>query len=566
MIPFSDPRFPGDAKASHFQLVLRRRPDGKLPGLDSGVLEELSQIIAYLEALRTDIKDTKQGSLHSPGATQRAEPHALNSRAFRATSISAEQGLSSLPQLTLPRDRDLLAKKLRLARARLESRPNEEPALSEEDLLQSLALLTDSKLLAEENSAGEPKAEIPAAFLTREPAPSTAWSQRARRLLALVGTASLAVLGTVVFLWSRPAAVPQQDHADASPATENTASSEVARTADLVLRSIQRGRLEEASGLLADASKRGSVLPGLRYQAALLALRQGDVRASVDWISQSIAAREAVPECLYLRANAAATAGDYAAVCESFGQAAGAAPFSPRYFFFWGEALRRYGHPAEALPQFERALLCRPSSTESDLIHFKMGLAEIEAGADERFESRLQFLLAQKNVSGDALLLAAAAEINRVAYPAAAEYLQRAKQTMPPALLAARLRDFLFQARSRQPDLAAAWPAAVPTGPSDPNAPTRQRIGDFLYFPVDGCPDGSGGAINSAVWRALASSLAASSRATFARSISALFWPSLYLPSNRATRISNVTTAANSRRSYSSGIGCMSGVCCATRR
>ena len=60
---------------------------------------------------------------------------------------------------------------------------------------------------------------------------------------------------------------------------------------------------------------------------------------------------------------------------------------APRYEFFWGEYLRRMGTPALALPHFQQAMRCRPSSADTDLIIFKQRLARIEVGNDTSLPS-----------------------------------------------------------------------------------------------------------------------------------------------------------------------------------
>ena len=113
---------------------------------------------------------------------------------------------------------------------------------------------------------------------------------------------------------------------------------------------------------------------------------------------------------------------------------------------------------------------------DTDLIIFKQRLARIEVGNDTSFQAELAAQLDREDVSGETWLLAAANEISRAAFPAAVEDLRRAAHLLPPALLRSRLRDYVFQAQARQPDLAAFWsslapapagvPAATPAGTS----------------------------------------------------------------------------------------------------
>ena len=254
------------------------------------------------------------------------------------------------------------------------------------------------------------------------------------------------------------------------PADE-TVSDEALAVANQALEAIGKGDLIRASALLTDAQQRRVALPGLSYQAALLAHSMGEEDKMEEWMDRSIAAHELTPECWYLRASSEAAQSDFKSALSSLETAAHFAPFSPRYQFFWGEYLRRTGTPALALPCFQQALRCRPSSTDTELILFKTRLAHIETGNDASFQAELAAQLDREDVSGDTWLLAAANEINRAAFPAAAEDLRRAARVMPVTLLRSRLRDYVFQSQAKQPDLAAFWSTLAPAAPGNVPAP-----------------------------------------------------------------------------------------------
>ncbi len=283
--------------------------------------------------------------------------------------------------------------------------------------------------------------------------------------LALVG-------GWTVFhgLQSHPAAgsgaeTSGRPSATVSPSGEKPASDEALGMADLVLAAMEQGNVARAAELLADAQRRRLPLPGANYQSALLALHDGGFIPATRWLDASVEAGEAVPECLYLRATIAASAGDYRLVAGTFEKAARYAPFNPRYYFYWGEALRRQGKPLEAVERFEHALHCRPSAADADLIGFKLNLARVEAGNDPEFQASLASKLTQEPVSANLLLVAAANEINRATYAAATPYLQRAAQMLPPVVFQSRLRDYYFRLPAQQKEVAAEWAALTPPPP-----------------------------------------------------------------------------------------------------
>lgn len=232
-------------------------------------------------------------------------------------------------------------------------------------------------------------------------------------------------------------------------------SAEAVTTTNRVLEAIQAGKVAEAASLLDAARQRQVALPGMSYQGALLAAAQSDILKADRLMDESIALNEDVSACLYLRANIVAKT-DYKAAIQFMEAAAHAEPFNPRYYFFWGECLRRIGSPTQALVQLQEALKRRPTVVDADLIRFKIHLAMIEA-ADPDFPKQLAAQLARPNVSGETLLLAAASEISQGNYVAAKPYLQRAGQSLPPYVLWSRLRDYFFRAQGDQPDLAPLW-------------------------------------------------------------------------------------------------------------
>lgn len=260
---------------------------------------------------------------------------------------------------------------------------------------------------------------------------------------------------------------------------DGTITDEALGFSNLALDAVGRGELQKASDLLEEARTRQLNLPGMCYQGALLALSQRDEEKMDLWTDRALAANEAVPECFYLRANSEAFKGDFKAAVGSMETAARNAPFSPRYLFFWAECLRRQGTPRLALARFKQALRCRPSLADTELILFKMGLARIETGDDPDIQADLASRLAQEPVSGDTLLLAAANEINRNAFPAAAEFLQRAGRALPLPALRPRLRDYIFRTQAEQKDIAPVWNGLMSaTAAHAPAPPGRKTIVD----------------------------------------------------------------------------------------
>ena len=306
----------------------------------------------------------------------------------------------------------------------------------------------------------------------------------------LTGGLLLAALGLAACLWARTGVLSlaaaglkrPSTRAEPVPTAETEPSEESLNAVNLALEAMQRGDFAQASDLLAKTRKQGTGLRGLFYQAALLAFNQGQPVQADNFIAESIALNEAVADCWYLRANASFFSSGPARAAEDFEQAAHAAPFSPRYYFFRAECLRRNGNTAAALGQFQQALRCRPSSADTELILFKIGMAKLESNTDLIFKTELHDHLSREPVSGDNLLLAAADAISRNEYAEAADDLKRAALALPPRTFQSRVRDYMFRSPATQPDLAAALKFTLSAAPA--GAPLGLRAARVLVDPA----------------------------------------------------------------------------------
>jgi tetratricopeptide (TPR) repeat protein len=456
------------AGADFVEIRRERRPLHKSQvGHAPKLKEALAQVIAYLNSLHSNIEDE----------TPEAEPSSLapGQTILQAKRLS-RRGVTVAEGFVKPYEP-----------AKEPPEGNSHPAFDLEDLGEPSPQngdpaggddppFYDQRDVAD---SGRPRHWVPAAAPEGE-APDSAVHRHLAGWLALIAVLGLVLLCSLVYLW---VAVIPGSHgsrlAPASPAAAGRpnpakASDGALKTADQVIDSIQAGDFAKASGLLDQAQRQGIILPDMQYQGALLALTQGNVDEADAFIDRSIAANESVAECLYLRANLQASKGDYQGAADSFEEATRSTPFNPRYFFFYAECLRRLGNPGAAIPQFERALRCRPSSADGELILFKLGLAKIETGTDTEFQGNLDQMLSKKPVSGDTLLLAAANEINQIDYPKAAEYVRQAEQVLPAAILKSRLRDFAFTSQSFETPPPA--PAPKPALAAGSVPPVRKRI------------------------------------------------------------------------------------------
>ena len=129
-------------------------------------------------------------------------------------------------------------------------------------------------------------------------------------------------------------------------------------------------------------------------------------------------------------------------------------PPTGKYFFYWGECLRREGKPQAAVTAFEQALERPYTAEDGDLYLFKQRLAKVELGHDEVFNAELASHLKQPPVGGEWLLLAAAQDFEHQAYASAGERLKQATDRLPSAVYAAITHDYLFQAQAKRSEVA----------------------------------------------------------------------------------------------------------------
>ncbi len=193
---------------------------------------------------------------------------------------------------------------------------------------------------------------------------------------------------------------------------------------------------------------------GTNYRLALLAVQRNDRLDAEQRLERSRLDGENVADSCYVLARLAADKGDFEEAATQLQRATLAQPFNGRFFFYWGELLRRQGKPQAAVAAFEQALV-RPYTAESgDLYLFKQRLAKVEFGHDEAFSTELADHLKAVPVGAEWLLLAAAQELDQEAYPAAAEHLRQASDRMPAAIYAGLTHDYFFQTYAKRSEVA----------------------------------------------------------------------------------------------------------------
>jgi tetratricopeptide (TPR) repeat protein len=280
-------------------------------------------------------------------------------------------------------------------------------------------------------------------------------------------------------------ATPKDAVSRPTPGAPDATPERTLQTAADALAKESAGDFSGASALLESLGNSQSPPPGTEYQLALLALRLGDQSAADLHIGRSIAANQDLAPCYYLRAAFAGAKGDYREASAQLRLAAQAAPFDGKYLFYLGESLRRTGNLQEAAECIRQALSRPLTARDGELYLFKMRLAHIEVGRGDPLVAELDDRLRGSAPSGDWLLLAAAQNVQRNVFPAAAEFLQRAARALPPATFHEFVQDYAFQNYAREPEIAPFLrPVAAAGAPSSqPNVGASVPAPDAIVLP-----------------------------------------------------------------------------------
>ncbi len=313
-----------------------------------------------------------------------------------------------------------------------------------------------------------------------------AGSERKRSVViwALAQLAGLALL--LIGFWAGQSLSGDEeahpDSPDSAAAMKSPAVDPLTRIGvnDRALEAVDRGLQAEKAGDLnaarqtweSAADGRGR-LPGADYRLAMVAIRNNDISGADIHLADSLAAGEMMASAYFVNACFAGKKGDYLKAAQQLAHAVRVEPFSAKYMFCWGEALRRAGKAQAAADAIAHALDRPASPSDLELFTFKLRLAKIEAGQDATFDAELTAHLSKTPVAGDWLLLAAARDLSHAAYPSAAGHLREAARVLMPERFHLFVQDFAFQSYANRPDVTVLLNVPPPpssVGPLDPGA------------------------------------------------------------------------------------------------
>ncbi len=235
------------------------------------------------------------------------------------------------------------------------------------------------------------------------------------------------------------------------------------------------GQFTKAAALFNQVKRGDSHVEGLDYHLAYLDFLSGDFAAAMPALNHSIEEGEALGACYGLRGLIESRRRGNGKGLHDFEASTQADPFDPKSFFYWGEALRRFGKPQEALVRLQEAIDRTESPVELAAYRLKARLAQIDAGQEQEFAKQLAEEMARPVAPLEWVLTAAAVEMQKGNFEAAAADLDRAQKLAGPAILHVALRDFFFAAFADKEPVAAYYgkPPAPPAagGSNDAAAP-----------------------------------------------------------------------------------------------
>ena len=216
----------------------------------------------------------------------------------------------------------------------------------------------------------------------------------------------------------------------------------------------------QAIQLLETAQRGAGHIYGLNYRLASLCYKANQMPRVVPLLNLSINQGEEVAACYSLRG---VLTNQYEATEHGPGDLEKATlldPLNARYFFVWGEALRRADQPEQALVQLRRAVDRLQEPDLVGLYSLKLRLAQIALNDEDQFAAGMATELAQVPPPVDWLWTAAALELHRGHFPAAVDFLQRIRAAIGAQATARQLQDVFFAKYAHEKSLADFFEAA----------------------------------------------------------------------------------------------------------
>ena len=234
---------------------------------------------------------------------------------------------------------------------------------------------------------------------------------------------------------------------------------------------LRAGKFADADASLRAAQERRPSPPGARLSGAVAGWPEveverarvrfyaGDLQGAdraLDTLLRAPGVGPARADALLLRALVQGALRAPSKADELFAAAVAANPVRADTFFFWGNALRTEGKPAESIPKFRAAQLRNQFETMDGLIRLKLWTSQLQVDkeAPEAVAAIDAALAAPSVPTGYAWMGAAARAIREGRFADAADRFRKARVLLDPVLYRVVLSDPVFAEQSWRPELA----------------------------------------------------------------------------------------------------------------
>lgn len=284
-----------------------------------------------------------------------------------------------------------------------------------------------------------------------------------RRWIALVLAVLAFLLVTAAFVVSHSTAfrkmIASQESSDSAqkltslPEVPRPQSPEVTDSLDQAMAAEQAGDYPKAIELLERVQREPGHVNGLNYRLASACYKADQTGRVIPLLNLSIAAGEDLAACYSLRGTLSNQVEGTVQEPSDLEIATRLEPFNAHYFFLWGEALRRAGKPRLALVQLERAATRLQEPALVDPYALKIRLTQIELGEDQSITTEMAAKLKDSPQPLDWVLTAAAVEMQRGNFPAAAGFLDQARALHGEHVVLRELQDVFFKKFAHEAEL-----------------------------------------------------------------------------------------------------------------
>jgi tetratricopeptide (TPR) repeat protein len=187
------------------------------------------------------------------------------------------------------------------------------------------------------------------------------------------------------------------------------------------------GNWQEAVERFIVAKHKNLAYRGLLFRAGKLCYDHGAFDNANKLFEHTITFGENVDTANYLRGLIAVGRSDLAAAERFFEAAANAEPFTPGYYYYWAEALRKDHRPKEAISRYEQAAARTSSEQDATVCKFKVRMAGLEAAETPELNGEIEKKRNAGPLSVDWLLTDAALQIRQGNIAEAVQLIDKAR-------------------------------------------------------------------------------------------------------------------------------------------